>query len=123
MAVDSLWQLNFRTINADTFSTISGYFSDADSQAAGSIHLKLTKQGSGTVQHSQTIAGPGPYEFKQLLPGVYQISGFRDQDDNGVYSFGRAVPFVAAERFFVSGDSIKVRAGWPNEGNDIVLGK
>jgi len=113
----------FRTVNADTFSSISGVFSDIDSLATGAIHLTAKQSGKDTVEHSQVLESPGPYIFERLLPGVYQINGFRDRDDNGAYSYGAALPWTAAERFVIYDDSITVRARWPNEGNDITLGK
>jgi len=123
IASDSTLYMSFRTINADTFSTISGFFSDIDTLATGAVYLTATQPGKDDGKYQQVLEKPGPFEFRQLFPGVYQISGFRDQDNNGVYSFGSVVPFISAERFIVYDDSIKVRARWPNEGNDIILGK
>jgi len=68
-----------------------------------------------------SIDEPGNYQFDHILPGIYVIKGFRDADSNGVYSYGQAIPFCPAERFFVYPDSIKVRSRWPNEGNTIIL--
>lgn len=123
VAVDSTFLFSFRTVNIDTFSTLSGHIMDEDSLAIGDIHLKAYQRKDKTGVYKIKLEQPGKYEFKNLLPGIYQVEGYRDTDGNSVYSWGRAYPFSPSERFFVYPDSIKVRARWPNEGNDILISK
>ena len=118
---DSSKIYSFETINIDTLSSISGNFFDEDTTAIGAIYLKASQQGRNPLSYEIQIQQPGKYEFKDILPGVYSIEGFRDGNTDGKYNFGQAIPFQAAERFFVYPDSIKVRARWPNEGNDLIL--
>lgn len=123
VAVDSTFLFGFRTLNVDTFSTISGKIVDEDSLASGNIYLEAHQGDGKSDVYKVKLAQPGNYEFKNILPGVYQIEGYRDTDGDGDYSWGRAYPFSPSELFFVYPDSIKVRARWPNEGNDIVISK
>jgi len=111
----------FTTLNADTLSTFSGTVMDEDSTASGAIYLQATSAEPGGQVYERVLEKPGPYTFANILPGTYIIEAFRDRDNNGQYSFGRAVPFQPAERFVVHSENIKVRSRWPNEGNDIMF--
>jgi uncharacterized protein (DUF2141 family) len=115
---DSIKTIHFRTLNEDTLSAISGTIVDENEKGQGKLFVtaKSEKNFYHTIIHE-----PGQYRFEKILPGIYTINGFRDADSNGVYSYGRAIPFDPAERFFFFSDSIKVRSRWPNEGNDIVF--
>ena len=121
LAPDSTLTLSFTAVNPDTFSSISGTLSDNDSTDTTKIILIARQNKTDGPTYRLEMDKPGPYEFKQMLPGVYVIGGFRDRDQNGEYSFGQAIPFQPAERFFVYPDSVKVRARWPNEGNDLTF--
>jgi uncharacterized protein (DUF2141 family) len=120
-APDSLLRLSFRTVNVDTFATILGTVADTDSSASGEIFLRVQHSGRNGASQEQWLMQPGPYQFARLFPGLYRLDAFRDRDGNRAYTFGTAVPFSPAERFVVYDDSIKTRARWPNEGNDITL--
>jgi len=128
-------QITFWTMNADTLTAISGTIIEAQPDATGTVHLILKQVGafSGSLigaapatsrsgpEYSLILPAPGPYHFNHILPGLYQLSGFRDANQNGRYDFGSAFPFVPSERFIVWPDTMKVRARWPNEGNDFVM--
>jgi uncharacterized protein (DUF2141 family) len=132
---DTLKQITFWTMNADTLTAISGKLADAQPDATGTVYLFLKQVGAfrsssfGAMpsalragpEYSMTLATPGPYRFDHILPGLYQLSAFRDANNNGRYDFGAAFPFVPAERFIVWPDTMKVRSRWPNEGNDFVM--
>jgi hypothetical protein len=132
---DTLEQITFWTMNADTLTAISGTISDAQAEATGSVHLVLKQvaafSGSslGTrpaptstdLEYSTILTGPGPYLFDHILPGLYQLSGFRDANRNSRFDYGAPFPFAPAERFAVWPDTMKVRSRWPNEGNDFVI--
>jgi len=122
-AADSTFQIHFTTLNADTLSSLSGTVVDQDSTAKGSIFLKAWQNTKNGQSYKIQLSGPGPYEFRGILPGTYSLEGFRDRDNNGEYSFGQAFPFQPAERFVVYPDTIKIRARWPNEGNDLAFKK
>lgn len=113
---DTLAVTHFRTINQDTLSAIAGTVIDELPGTTGKIYMTAKSERNS---YQQVLNEPGPYRFEAILPGIYTIYGFQDADGNGSYSYGRAVPFQPAERFFYYPDSIKVRSRWPNEGNDI----
>lgn len=132
---DTLHQITFWMMNADTLTSISGTLADAQPDATGAVHLTLKQVGAFSssafgaapaaartaVEYSLILPAPGPYRFEHILPGLYQLSGFRDANQNGRYDFGATFPFIPAERFVVWPDTMKVRSRWPNEGNDFVL--
>ncbi|MDZ7337241.1 MAG: Ig-like domain-containing protein [candidate division KSB1 bacterium] len=114
-------QITLWTMNCDTLSSIAGTVNDEESEATGPVVIAAVQVRPQGVRREVTIASPGPYEIGGLLPGVYQLECYRDEDHNGRYSLGSAVPFVPAERFVVLPDSIQVRSRWPNVDNDILL--
>lgn len=117
---DTTGQITFWTVNADTFASISGKITNADSSAAADFFLSATQAG-GKVEYRTRVEPNGNYLFKEVLPGLYQLNGFRDANGNHRFDYGNALPFVPAERFWAWPDSIKVRSRWPNENNDFVI--
>ena len=117
---DTTGKIVFWTLNADTLASISGTIADADSTGTGPIHV-TARQISGAFEYKQRINEPGAYSFPRVLPGLYQISAFRDANANGHIDPGTPWPYVPAERYIVWPDTIKVRSRWPNEGNDFVM--
>ncbi|MFQ5677211.1 MAG: Ig-like domain-containing protein [bacterium] len=120
---DSTLEFIFSTIDEDTLSSLSGVVIDEDSTATGAIFLTARQTTQNGRAYDIQLNEPGPYRFTYLLPGTYSLEGFRDSDNNGEYSFGQAFPFQPAERFVVYPDTVKIRARWPNEGNDIIFTK
>ncbi len=117
---DTTGQITFWTVNADTFASISGKIADADTAARGAIHLTAKQAGGKTEYRAQTDSAQA-YLFKAVLPGLYQIEAFRDVNGNGLFDFGKALPFLPAERYWAWPDTIKVRSRWPNENNDFEM--
>ncbi|UCE04671.1 MAG: Ig-like domain-containing protein, partial [bacterium] len=115
---DSVDTLYFKTLNADTLSAIGGEIVDEQANARGKIFLTAKSEQNF---YQLILEKPGAYLFDNVMPGIYMINGFRDADSNGVYSYGKTIPYVPAERFFFYSDSIKVRSRWPNEGNNITF--
>jgi len=117
---DSVFSVYFRTLNADTLTAIRGKITDEDASGTGKIHMTAL---CDKFSYSIMVDSTGDYRFENILPGVYTIQAFRDADSNGVYSFGKIVPFQPAERFVFYADSVKVRSQWPTEGEDMTFKK
>ncbi len=115
---DSLFRVYFTTLNEDTLTAIRGRIIDENEQGKGSFYLSAN---SGKHTYHIVVDELGDYRLENILPGIYVIDGFRDADGNGVYSFGRVIPFEPAERFVFYPDSVKVRSRWPTEGEDIIF--
>ncbi len=116
---DTLFEKRFTTLNPDTLSAISGQIVDQDTTAIGPFHLRAVAT-NGT-EYELWLPEEGIYHFNNILPGIYNIEIYRDEDKNGQYTFGEPFPFQPAERFYIYADSINVRSRWPNEGNDILF--
>jgi hypothetical protein len=118
---DSAITFRFNTLNADTLGEILGTIADELPSDSGKIFMKAVPTEEKGKTYAITVHKPGTYRFDGVFPGTYLISGFRDRDKNGIYSFGQLAPWVPGERFFQYPDTISVRARWPNEGNDIMI--
>ncbi len=132
---DTTGKITFWTLNADTLTAMSGKITDAQPDATGTVPLTLRQVGAGASGvgapprassstgpvYTTVLPEPGAYRFEHILPGLYQLGGFRDANRNGRYDFGAAFPFLPAERFVVWPDTIKARSRWPNEGNDFAM--
>ncbi|NQT26792.1 Ig-like domain-containing protein, partial [candidate division KSB1 bacterium] len=77
---DSLW--SFQALNQDTLTSISGAISDPDSTAIGPIFVTATQQGELPIKKTVRLEEPGPYHVKELLPGLYQLKAYRDEDQD-----------------------------------------
>jgi len=118
---DTLFQRFFTTVNPDTFTAIAGRISDKNQQANGPFHIQArsVSEKKGKPWEYKTVVESGNYEFKDIMPGEYVIEVYRDEDRNGRYSLGHYLPYQPAERYYMYPDTIKVRANWPNDGENI----
>lgn len=113
--------IQFQTLNQDTLSAIQGQIIDTAIEASGNIHILARQIENFEIAYTQILAEPEEYHFQSILPGLYLIECFRDQNDNGKFDYGKAFPYQPSERFVVYPDTVLVRSRWPNEGNDITL--
>ena len=113
--------LSFRTINIDTLSEISGMIGDQDSTAHGEIFVTAVQIKNSDIKYTTVLQQPGPYRIESVLPGKYLLDAYRDENGDGNYTAGSPFPFIPSERFTVYGDTVKIRARWPNEGNNLKL--
>ena len=119
---DTLGTRIFTSLNKDTLAAIAGeLILQATTHDTVPIFLTARQVKKGSTPYTLRLPGPGPYEFSDILPGIYLIEGFLDRNRNDKFDFGQLEPFEPAEFFFVYPDSIKVRSRWPNVGNDIVI--
>ena len=116
---DTLITFRFMTLNPDTLSEIAGSLRDGASGRSGRFYLTARIPKGPAYELTQDLEGA--YRFAKILPGDYVIDFFRDEDGDGRYSFGQACPYRPAERYAIYPDTVKVRARWPNEGNDLLL--
>ncbi|MBN1558712.1 Ig-like domain-containing protein [candidate division KSB1 bacterium] len=119
---DTLFQRQFTSVNPDTLSAISGRVADEDTAASGPFFIRVRSVGEKSeTSYWRWVSQPGQYQIEQMLPGSYVMEIYRDEDENGRFSYGSASPFQPAERFCVYPDTIDIRARWPNEGEDVLL--
>jgi hypothetical protein len=68
------------------------------------------------------VNSEGRFEYKDIPESSYIFHVFDDRDQNKVYSYGKAFPFQTSEWFFISPDTIEVRANWDIELQPIFMG-
>jgi len=110
----------FETVEAEKLGSLSGKVTRLGLPDSGRVFLQayaLEKGGRERQVFSQT----GEYRFESLLPGRYLISAFLDLDGNSNFSWGRPIPFIPAEPFWVSQDTVMIRSRWETGGVDVVL--
>ncbi len=118
---DTLFVKKIVIVDKDTLSEISGTIADDDSLASGRIFMQA--KAINGPHYDLWLDTVGDYRFANIMPGMYQIYAYRDQDQNGQYTLGEPFPFQPAERFYIYPDTISVRSRWPNEGNDFSIVK
>ncbi|MDQ7066229.1 MAG: Ig-like domain-containing protein [candidate division KSB1 bacterium] len=119
--LDTTGVRTFVSIDRDTLSSIAGriHFEPAELDSVP-VFLRL-QQAGGKLYYSLWLPHAGPYEFQNILPGVYTIEGYLDENRNHRFDPGQPLPFRPSEHFFQVADSIKVRSRWPNVGNDLLI--
>jgi hypothetical protein len=69
----------------------------------------------GAAFHADA-AQDGSFRLPAVPPGGYTLEAYEDEDGNGRWSPGRALPFRPSERFTVLRDTIRVRTRWETGG-------
>jgi hypothetical protein len=93
----------------------------ADSIAPGSLHVVIAQMtGTGRIFRLRGVRN-GPWEFPSLPEGEYEVSAFRDNDNDGEYDYGSPVPFRPAEAFTAFRGSVRVRPRWATNKVDLVF--
>lgn len=110
----------FETVEAEKLGSLSGKVRRQGLPDSGKVFLQayaLERGGGKSLEVTQA----GEYHFEDLLPGRYLVSAFLDLDGNGKFSWGRPIPFVPAEPFWVSQDTVRIRSRWETGGVDVLL--
>ncbi|MEE4311553.1 MAG: Ig-like domain-containing protein [candidate division KSB1 bacterium] len=121
--LDSSIAFTFETLNQDTLTGISGLVIDEKPDARGKFYLEARQVSREKLSYNVVLDSTGAFHFDSMLPGIYLLGGYRDEDGNGNYSYGSVTPFHPAERFLFYPDSIKVRSRWPSEGEKLIFKK
>ena len=121
-AADSVWTMKFRTVNTDTFGIISGTIL-TDKEFDLPLYVSADKVGGRGRQVGAKVSAEGKFRLEELLPGEYLLNVFADRDRNGVYSPGSLAPYLNAELYFQSPDTVSVRSRWETSGHTIDFGQ
>ncbi len=107
----------FETVEDKSMSSLEGTVVDTAAGAGGKIYLTAAEAtGHDLPSRTVILQSPGPFKIANLVEGLYVLSAFRDEDSNGVYSYGLPYPCKHAERFVNYPDTLKLRARWPLQG-------
>lgn len=115
----------------DSIKTI--FFKTSDYQGFGNLLISCKNEVSGLIAqvakmekesaHYRTVVdSSGTFIMKKIVEGNYSLFIYKDSDSNGAYSYGGIDPYNASEGFYSYPDTIKVRANWDLELDQINLG-
>ncbi|MBX7152422.1 Ig-like domain-containing protein [bacterium] len=100
----------FVSFKKDSLGIISGQIFDQDSTE--SQYIIVCRSLSKGRNYTVTLEKAGVYSIPYIVPGKYNILGYRDADHNDQYSFGNIAPIRFAERFTAYADTVAVRPNW-----------
>ncbi|MGA9363986.1 MAG: Ig-like domain-containing protein [Bacteroidota bacterium] len=115
---DSALVVNFETVDKNQFGSLEGEVVDetgSEAQSAIVAKAKTAHEGDRRV-YDVRLLHAGKFQIPRIGEGSYTLSAFRDDDNNGKYSYGKPFPFQPSELFAFYPDTVKVRARWPVEG-------
>jgi len=115
---DSVIVVSFETVDKKQFGSLDGEVVDETGdkvQAPIIIQAKEVSEKDRRAYEAK-ILRQGRFQIPRIEEGSYILSAFRDDDNNGRYSYGKPFPFQPSELFTFYPDTIKVRARWPVEG-------
>lgn len=115
---DSVLVVNFETVDKHQFGSLEGEVVDetgSEAQSAIVVTAKTAHEGDRRVYNVRLLRA-GKFQIPRIGEGSYTLSAFRDDDNNGEYSYGKLFPFRPSELFAFYPDTVKVRARWPVEG-------
>lgn len=108
---DSLVVFKFSTIDQNLFGSITGkIMSDSGTPPE---RLFITAFLAGSKFQCQTRPdSTGYYEFRELLPGKYTFTIWKDRNSDGKYNYGRITPYIPAEPYRIYPNQVNVRSRW-----------
>lgn len=109
---DTTIAFDFSIWPADSLGMLVGKVVDVDS-GRFAVYITAVRDRMPTAA-TETSAGA---EFRiERLPAIqYVLEAFHDRDYDGKFSYGSVRPFVFSEPFWISSDTVLVRARWESE--------
>lgn len=117
-AADSVWTMKFTTVNTDTFGIISGTII-TDEGFDVPLYVSANALVGRGRKVGTKVSAEGKFRLEDVLPGKYFLDIFADSDRNDAYSFGSLAPYLNAELYFQSPDTVSVRSRWETSGHTI----
>lgn len=117
--VDSTWSSTFSIADPALAGEIAGRVYGA---AGRSVIVSSRKVAAAVSQSKGAVtAADGSYRIPGREPGNYTIWCWEERVHDGCYTPGTLAPFVFAEPFAVSSDTVEVRARWETGEIDLRL--
>ena len=105
---DSVYRLNFSTINGIEFTGVSGRIRNAKDNLV--LVLQNTKDQS--ISYVTKADKTSTYSFERIEAGSYTLWYYFDKDSSGTYDHGWLYPFRNSEEFNFYKDTLKLRPRW-----------
>lgn len=116
---DTIMKYFLRSFKADSLGYVSGTVMDDDDLKTGPYYITCRNLTRTLRDHSVRVGTSGAYSLNHLIPGKYSVAAFRDDDSNGVFSYGRVSPILFSEKFISYADTLTVRPNW--ETSNVIL--
>jgi hypothetical protein len=116
---DSVFSLNFTTLNPDTLGSLSGKVETLEKSITGDIVVTLYLLNEIKKTYRKNLLQPGTFLFENILPGNYMVSAYVDLNQDGNLTIGSPKPFVPSEPFTFFPDTVYVRSRWETEKVDL----
>ncbi|MFH1852348.1 MAG: Ig-like domain-containing protein [Candidatus Neomarinimicrobiota bacterium] len=71
--------------------------------------------------HLSDVNSESTFYFENIPEGYHRLMIFNDENGNRRFDFGQAYPFIPSEWFYLSSDTVEVRANWDIRLPDINL--
>ncbi len=108
---DSITMIKISTNRELGYGGVSGLINGVE----GNIIAEINHTENISWEFHSVVNSAGHFEFIEVPEGKYTISLFEDKDNDSAYSYGKAFPFQPSEWFYVSNDTIEIRANWDIE--------
>ncbi len=109
---DTVAFYKLRSFKLDSLGLVSGTIIDIDEINRGPYYITCRNVNRSLRDHTVRVNDVGSFTFNFLIPGKYTMVAYRDDDRNGVYSYGRVSPMEFPEKFTSYTDTVTVRPNW-----------
>ena len=116
---DSLRIYTYTLLPADSLGIVSGSVVADDKDK--SVHLSLVSLEAKDRTITMKLDAPGPFRFESVPEGHWQLRGWIDENGDGIWGMGTAMPFVPSDPVFVSPDTVTVRARWESGATSFIF--
>ena len=107
--VDDAIAFDFTVIDSLDVGNIAGNIEVLDAPAV----VEAISMETGKVVYRHHVAlGDSTFEIRDVLPGMYRVTGFVDANGDGKWARGDVTPFVPAEVLFHASDTVEVPSRW-----------
>jgi len=115
---DSTWCYEFIAESDALYGSIRGSINNVQDSLAN-VFVRVFSTESTNMVRQFAVTKKNTFNAYRLLPGKYYLDAYVDRDRNGRLSWGKAFPFLPAERISFRSDTIRVRAHW--ETKDVAI--
>lgn len=114
---DTVWQRPLQIKPIPQRGTLQGTLKD--SLAPDVPHVILLESAEDRWSFAVRLKGTGAWELKDIPSGNYNLSAFRDVNNDGEYDYGSLSPYRPGEVFVIRQGGIRVRPRWTTTEVDI----
>jgi uncharacterized protein (DUF2141 family) len=116
---DSVVRIPVAVAPARQNGTLQGTLTD--SAAPNAAHVIVARLVATGALFTKMGVRTGTWEFTSIPEGEYEISAYRDSDNDGKYDYGEIAPYRPAEAYTAWRGTVRVRPRWVTNKVDLVI--